>query len=70
MDLTPVLAALASLPLQELPGLPGLLSTLIVVAVVILVGRFLLNVALKIVVVAAIVVGVLWLFGALSLLPF
>lgn len=70
MDLAPVLAGLTAAPLQELPSLPGLLSTLIVVAVVILVGRFLLNVALRIVVVAAVVVGLLWLFGALSLLPF
>jgi hypothetical protein len=66
MDLIPPSAALV--PVQELPSLPGLLSTLIVVALVIVVGRFLLNVALKIVVVAAVVVGVLWLVGALSLL--
>ncbi len=70
MDLLPVLAGLSTAPLQELPGLPGLLSTLIVVAVVILVGRFLLNVALKIVIVAAVIVGLLWLIGALSVLPF
>jgi hypothetical protein len=61
-------AAMVPVPLQELPSLPGLLSTLIVIALVIVVGRFLLDVALKIVVVAAVVIGLLWLLGALSLL--
>jgi len=70
MDVAPLLATPAAVPLQELPSLPGLLSTLVVVAVVILVGRFLLNVALRLVVLAAIVVGLLWLLGTLSLLPF
>ena len=46
-----------------------MLSTLIVAAIVIVVGRFLLNVAFKIVVVAAIVVGLLWLLGTFSVIP-
>jgi hypothetical protein len=33
------------------------------------VGRFLLKVALRIVILAAVVVAILWFFGALSLLP-
>jgi len=58
-------------PLQGLPvpgGLPGLLSALIIVGIVLVVGRMLLSVAFRIVVVAAVIVGLLWLFGALSLL--
>lgn len=54
----------AVIPLQGLPNLTQLVSALIVVAVVLVIGRFLLNVALKIVVAAAVVVGILWLLGA------
>jgi len=66
--------ALVSLPvLQQIPEgaltLPGVLSTLVVLAVVFLVGRFLLKVALRIVILAAIVAGVLWFLGGLSALP-
>lgn len=59
----------ALLVLQQLPSLTAMLSTLIVAAIVIVVGRFLLNVAFKIVVVAAIVVGLLWLLGTFSVIP-
>lgn len=55
--------------LQGLPELPGLLTTLIVVAVVLFVGRILLNVALKVVIVVAVLVGVGWLLAAADLLP-
>ena len=58
-------------PLQGLPvpgGLPGLLSALIIIGIVLVVGRMLLSVAFRIVVVAAVIIGLLWLFGALSLL--
>lgn len=59
-------------PMQLLPGLglPGVLSTVVIVILVLLVARFLLNVAFKIAVLAAVVIGVLWLFGAVSVLPF
>jgi hypothetical protein len=68
MSLTAASSVLAPVLLQQLPSLSGLLSTLIVIALVIVVGRFLLDVALKIVVVAAVVIGLLWLLGALSVL--
>jgi hypothetical protein len=46
---------------------PGILGTLVVVGIVLLIGRFLLNVALKIVVVVAVIAGILWLLGITSL---
>lgn len=54
----------AVIPLQGLPSLVQILSALIVVAVVIVIGRVLLNVAFKIVAAAAVVVGILWLLGS------
>jgi len=59
---------LATLPLQlEVLGtVPGILTTLIVVAVVILVARVLLSIAWRIVVVAAVVAAILWIFGLLG----
>lgn len=53
----------AAIPLQGLPSLVQLVSALIVVAVVLVIGRFLLNIALKIVIAAAVVVGILWLLA-------
>jgi len=54
------------LPLQALGGLLGtqigqLLVALVVIAVVVLVGRFVLNVAWKLVLVATVIVGAIWL---------
>jgi hypothetical protein len=46
---------------------PGILGTLVVVGIVLLIGRFLLNIALKIVVVVAVIAGILWLLGITSL---
>jgi uncharacterized BrkB/YihY/UPF0761 family membrane protein len=66
---------LVALPLQleALGSLPGILTTLVVVAVVILVARVLLSVAWRIVVVAAVIAAVLWILGLLgplsSILP-
>ncbi|MFB6171675.1 MAG: hypothetical protein ABEJ23_04025 [Haloarculaceae archaeon] len=56
------------LPLQlgRIPALPGLLGTLIIVAVAILVGRVVLRIAWKVVVVATVVVAALWLLGLLG----
>lgn len=48
---------------------PGILSTLVVIGVILLVGKFLLNIAFKIVVLAAIVAGVLWFLGSGTFLP-
>lgn len=60
--------------LQLVPGLgltiPGLLTTIVVAVIVLLALRFLLSVALKLAILAAIVVGVLWLLGALTIFPF
>jgi uncharacterized BrkB/YihY/UPF0761 family membrane protein len=66
---------LVALPLQleALGSLPGILTTLVVVAVVILVARVLLSVAWRIVVVAAVIAAALWILGLLgplsSILP-
>lgn len=63
-----------TLALQLVPGidlgLPGLLTTIVVAVIALLAVRFLLNVALKVAILAAVVVGVLWLLGALTILPF
>ena len=66
---------LVALPLQleALGSLPGILTTLLVVAVVILVARVVLSVAWRIVVVAAGIAAILWVLGLLgplsSILP-
>ena len=59
---------LPPLPLQMegLFSLPGILTTLLIVAVVILVARIVLRIAWKVVVVAAVVAGVLWILGLLG----
>lgn len=46
---------------------PGILGTLVVIGVVLLIGRFLLNLAIKIVVAAAVIAGILWLLGVVTL---
>lgn len=46
---------------------PDAFVTLAVVGAVLLIGRFLLNLAIKVVVIVAIAAGLLWLFGASSL---
>lgn len=55
--------------LGQLGSPPALLLGLLALAAVILVGRLLLNVAWKLVVVAVVVVAVLWLVGMLGVLP-
>lgn len=61
---------LTSLQLFPELGLPGILSTILVILVALLVARILLNVAFKIAVLAAIVVGALWLVSSLWTLLF
>ncbi len=51
---------------DQLATLPGILGTLIVIAVVILVGRIVLEVAWKLVLVATVIVAALWLLGLLG----
>lgn len=51
---------LVPLQLGGLLSLPGLLGTLIVLAIVILVGRIVLKFAWRLVVIATIVVAVVW----------
>jgi hypothetical protein len=59
---------LPAFPLQfeALTSLPGLLMTLVVIAVVIFVARIALNIAWKVVLVAAAVAAVLWVLGLLG----
>lgn len=45
---------------------PDAFITLAVVGAVLFIGRFLLNLAIKVVIIVALVAGVLWLFGANS----
>ncbi len=45
---------------------PDIFITLAVVGAVLLIGRFLLNLAVKVVIIVAIISGVLWLLGASS----
>lgn len=56
------------LPLQfgSVPAIPGLLGMLILAGIVILVGRVVLRIAWKVVIVATVVVAVLWLLGLLG----
>lgn len=55
--------------LEALGSPPALLLGLLALAAVVLVGRIVLNVAWKLVVVAVVVVGVLWLLGLVGLSP-
>lgn len=60
----PVAAALV--PLVQFPAVPGIIGALIVAAVVLLVGRILMSVAWKVVIVALVVAVVLWFLGLLG----
>ena len=53
--------------LGQLGSPPAILLGLVALAAVVLVGRLLLNLAWKLVVVALVVTTVLWLFGAVQL---
>lgn len=53
--------------LGPLGSVPSILLGLLALAAVILVGRFVLEVAWKLVVVALVLVGVLWLLGLVGL---
>lgn len=55
--------------LEALGSPPMLLLGLLALAAVVLVGRIVLNVAWKLVVIAVVVVGVLWLLGLVGLSP-
>jgi hypothetical protein len=61
MDLLSVLQGLG-----PLGSPPGLLVWVVILAVIVLVGRVLLAVAWKLIVIAAIVLSVLWLLGILG----
>lgn len=45
---------------------PDAFITLAVVGAVLLIGRFLLNLAIRVVIIVAVVAGILWLLGASS----
>lgn len=60
------MSALPTLALGPLGSPPGILMTLIAFAVVVLVGRIVLHVAWKLVVVGLAVVTTLWVLGALG----
>jgi len=51
------------LQLGGVPSLPALLGGLLVIALVLLVGRFVMKVAWRIVILAIVAVAVLWLLG-------
>ncbi|PSP86284.1 hypothetical protein BRC83_01055 [Halobacteriales archaeon QS_1_68_17] len=56
------------LPLQlgPLASAPGILGTLLVLALILLVGRFLLSLAWRLLLIGIVVVVVLWLLGVLG----
>lgn len=67
----------STLPLQSLPALPalglgplasppGILVTLVVLAIIVFVGRFLMSLAWRLLLVAIAVVVVLWILGVLG----
>ncbi|UPM41740.1 hypothetical protein [Halocatena salina] len=53
------------LPLQLLT-VPDAFVTIAVIGAVLLIGRFLLNLAIKVVIIVAVIAGMLWLLGASS----
>lgn len=57
---------LSLLALGPLGSPPGILVTLVVLALVIIVGRFLLALAWRLVLIALAVLAVLWVLGALG----
>jgi len=57
---------LAPLQLGALPSPPALLAGLLLIAVVLLVGRLVLKVAWRLVIVGIIAVTVLWVLGVLG----
>lgn len=70
-----MLVSLASLSVHPL-GVPGLFATplgrlvvaIVVIAVIILVGKFILNIAWRILTIAAVVVAAWWLLTVLGIL--
>ncbi len=60
------LGAVGVLQLSPFLSPPGILGTLIILALVLLVGRFLLSLAWRLVLIAIAVVIGLWLLGALG----
>ena len=54
------------LQLGPLGSPPGILVALVVLAVIVLVGRFLLALAWRLVLIALVVVGVLWVLAGLG----
>jgi hypothetical protein len=64
MPLTPAQAVVLQLGPFGTP--PAILGTLLVIGLVLLVGRLLLKVAWRIVVIAVVVVAALWLLGGLG----
>jgi len=74
LPVTAAAAAAALAPLQVLPGVPGLagsplgnlLVALVVVALVLFVGRFVMSVAWSILRIAIVVVGLLWLVSIVA----
>lgn len=63
---TSILAGPVALQLGPLASPPGILATLIVLTIIVLVGRFLLSVAWRLLLIAIAVVAVLWILGVLG----
>jgi hypothetical protein len=57
---------LSVLQLGSLPGLPAVLAGLVAIALVLLVGRVVMKVAWRLVVIAIIVVATVWILGVLG----
>lgn len=57
---------LVPLQFDAIASVPGILGTLILIAIVILVGRIVLRIAWKVVIVGTVLVAVLWLLGLLG----
>ncbi|AAV46437.1 unknown [Haloarcula marismortui ATCC 43049] len=62
----PLYSMLPLLQLGSLPSLPALLVGLLAIAVVLLVGRLVMKVAWRLVIIAIIAVAVLWILGILG----
>ena len=66
MHATRILSDIAILQLGPLASPPGILATLVILALIVLVGRFLLSLAWRLLVIAIVVVVVLWVLGVLG----
>lgn len=67
--MTAAIPALTGLFLGPFTAPPVIIGTLIVLLLIIVIGRVLLGIAWRLVVIALVVVVVLWILGALTTVP-